>query len=127
MLDLVKAKNARLRDRLDGLTLPRMGAGDAIDVVVTTNEINDLHGTGPMVKRVMKGGPPVFSLRTQSDWGFQDFGEWTAVLPQQGLTRAECSRNVTRMLAGHRVRNVLCVPYWPDELLTSIAVHDEYG
>ena len=127
MLDLVQAKNARLRDRLDCLTRPRMGAGEAIDVVVTTNEINDLHGTGPMVKRVMKGGPPVFSLRTQSDWGFQDFGEWTAVLPQQGLMRAECSRNVTRVLTGHRVRNVLCVPYWPDELLTSIAVHDEYG
>ena len=127
MLDLVQARNARLRDRLDRQTRPGMAAGEAIDVVVTANEINHLHGTGPLVKRVMKGGLRVFCRRARNDWGFQDFGDWTAVLPQQGLTRAECSRNVMRVLAGHRVRNVLCVPYLPDELLTSIAVHDEYG
>ena len=71
--------------------------------MVTANEINHLHGTGPLVKRVMKGGLRVFCLRARNDWGFQDFGDWTAVLPQQGLTRAECARNVMRVLAGHRV------------------------
>src|ERR1700694_1279603 len=126
MLDLVHAKNARLRDRLDRLTRPGMGGEEEIDVVVTMNEINARHGTGPLVKRVRKGAPRVFSLRARSDWGFQDFGDWSAVLPQHGLTRTECARNVMRVLAGHRVRNVLCVPYLPDELLTSIAIHDEY-
>lgn len=127
MPDSLIAQNAELRDRLDRLLRPEVAPGERIDVVVTLYEINDRHGTGPLVKRVLSGGQRVFSIRARSDWGYQDFGDWSAVLPQQGLTRAQSARNVRQALAGYAVRNVLCVPYLPDELLTSIAIHDELG
>ena len=37
---------------------------EPIDVVVTLNEINDQHGTGPLVKRVLKGRPWAKSIRS---------------------------------------------------------------
>jgi hypothetical protein len=127
MPDSLIAQNAELRGRLDRLMRPVVGPGEPVDVVVTLYEINDRHGTGPLVKRVLSGGQRVFSIRARSDWGYQDFGDWSAVLPQQGLSRQQCAQNVRRVLAGYTVRNVLCVPYLADELLTSIAIHDELG
>ena len=38
-----------------------------LNVVVTANEINDLHGTGPLIKRVCKGWPNVLSIRARDE------------------------------------------------------------
>ena len=127
MPDSLIAENSELRGRLDRLLRPETRPGEAIDVVVTFYEINDRHGTGPLVKRVLDGGQRVFAIRARSEWGYQDFGDWSAVLSQQGLTREQRAQAVRRALDGHTVRSVLCVPYLPDELLTSIAIHDELG
>jgi hypothetical protein len=38
---------------------------EPIDVVVTINEVNDRHGTGPLVKRIFHGRRHVFSIRSR--------------------------------------------------------------
>src|SRR4051812_31688302 len=90
---------------------------EPIDVVVTINEVNDKHGTGPLVKRIFKDRRNVFSIRTREDWGIQDFGDWTVTIPQGGSPRHECFRNVLSVLRGRNVRNVVCIPYLRDELI----------
>ena len=127
MQDSLHAQNAFLRKHLEQLTAPELHPDTAIDVVVTVYEINDRHGTGPLIKRVLAGRRHVFSIRARSDWGFQDFGDWNAVLPQQGLSPSACRQRVENILTGRKIRSVLCVPYEPDELLTAIAIHDSFG
>jgi hypothetical protein len=97
-----------------------------IDVVVTMNEINDRHGTGPLLKRIFAGRQGIFSIRSRDDWGIHDFGDWQAKISQQGRSRAECFRSVLRLLAGKPVRTVVCVPFLEDELLTSIAIKEAF-
>jgi hypothetical protein len=41
--------------------------------------------------------------------------------------RSEAFTNVLRVLRGRNVASVLCVPFLPDELLTSIAIHECFG
>ena len=100
--------------------------GESIDVVVTLNEINERHGTGPLVKRVFAGRRGIFSIRSRDDWGVHDFGDWNATISQRGHSRAEGFRNVLRVLSGKRVRQVVCVPFLWEELLTSIAVKEAF-
>lgn len=95
-----------------------------VDVVVTINEINNRHGTGPLVKRVFQGRPNVFSIRSRNDWGEQDFGAWSACVPQQDWPRAECFHRVLSVLRGRNIQSVLCIPFLPDELITAIAVRE---
>lgn len=97
-----------------------------IDVVVTANEINDMHGTGPLVKRLFKGRRNVFCIRAQNDWGVHDFGDWNVCIPQQGKPRSECFRSVLRVLGGRKVNTVVCVPFLVDELLSSIALQASF-
>lgn len=99
----------------------------SLNVVVTANEVTDLHGTGPLVKRVCRGWRNVFSIRARNDWGEQDFGDWHVCLPASLRTRAEYFSNVLRVLHGRRIRTVLCVPFLPDEFYTSIAIQECFG
>ena len=98
-----------------------------IDVVITANEISYKHGTGPLVMRLFPGGRNIFSIRTKSDWGEQEFGDWSAVISQKDQPRAEWFRNVLSVLGGRNIHSVLCVPYLDDELKTSIAVQASFN
>ena len=133
---LVYQRNALLRQRLIGL----IGAPDPREVrpsdsdvglvtspcasqdsrapvhaVVTVNEINDMHGTGPLVKRIFKGRRGIFSIRSRDHWGTQDFGDWHVKISQEGRTRPEGFRKVLRVLAGRNVKSVTCVPFLAEE------------
>jgi hypothetical protein len=98
-----------------------------VHAVVTINEINDMHGTGPLVKRIFKNRCGVFSIRSRDHWGTQDFGDWHVKISQEGRTRPECFRRVLRVLAGRNVRSVTCVPFLAEELVTSIAIKESFG
>src|SRR5436190_19805219 len=95
---------------------------EPIDVVVTINEINDQHGTGPLVKRIFQGRRNIFSIRSRDDWGVQDFGDWNVAVPQGSSPRAECFRNILRVLGGRKVQRVVCIPYLRDEVISAIAI-----
>jgi len=98
-----------------------------IDVVITTNEMNQRHGTGVLVKRLLDARPNLFCIRFQDDWGANDLGDWNLRLPKTGLNRAESFRNVLDLLGGRKVRQVLCVPFLVDELIASIAIQEAFG
>ena len=98
-----------------------------VDIVVTPGQINDQHGTGPLLKRVFRDRGAVFSIRSSDDWGFHDFGHWHARITRQDQNRPGCFRDVVRILAGRRVRSVTCVPFYANELLISIAIKEAFG
>ena len=97
-----------------------------IDVVITVNEINDKHGTGPLVKRVFGDRRDVFAIRSGNHWGDHDFGSWSVCVPQRGRPRPECYRRALSALGNRRVGQVLCIPFYPDEMITAIALGDGY-
>src|ERR1035437_11133562 len=98
MLESVFSVNLTLQTRLTGLVQDRTAGpvplgppptgfsvvsspgADAnpatpIHVVVTANEVNHLHGTGPLVQRIFKNRRNIFSIRARNDWGGHDFGD----------------------------------------------------
>ncbi len=106
---------------------PLDGHDQALDVVVTLNEVNDRHGTGPLIKRLYQGNPNVLAIRSRNHYGEHDFGAWDAMLPQQGKSRRQAFHDVIKLLLGRRIRNVLCVPYDADEIITALAVKEVFG
>jgi hypothetical protein len=96
-------------------------------VVITANEINDLHGTGPLIKRVCKGWPNVFSIRARDDWGKHDFGDWNLCLSPRPENRPEFFKTVLKTLRGREISTILCVPFLQDDFLSSIAIQECFG
>jgi len=95
--------------------------------VITANEINDRHGTGVLLERVLRGRRAVFSIRSRNDYGAQRFGDWQALVPQRGAARPEWFRRVLAVVGRRAVRQALCVPYLADEAATAIALQAAYG
>jgi len=101
--------------------------GPNVDVVAAMGEINNQHGTGPLLKRVLKGRQNLFSIRSRNTWGEQDFADWNVCIPQQDVTRPEAFMQVLDTVGSRQVGQVLCVPFLADELITSIAVKECYN
>ena len=113
---------------IEVMAAPDAPADDVpVDVVVTLNEVTHQHGTGPLVQRVLRGRERIFSIRSRNDWGGQDFGHWQVRLPQRVESRPDWFRGVLSALRAREVRQVLCVPYFPDELATAVAIQAAYG
>ena len=127
--DSVFDRNARLRERLRRKireSAPPSDSDPPVHVVVTAAEINDQHGTGPLVKRVFQGRPGIFSIRLRDQWGTHDFGDWQARLPFVPSTLGESLREARRLLEGKNVKSVTCVPFTGGELLTALAIKDAF-
>jgi hypothetical protein len=58
--------------------------------------------------------------------GDHDFGQVSVRLTQHDLSKQEAVQNTRRALAGYDVRQIYCVPFVPDDLVTAIALHDLY-
>jgi hypothetical protein len=149
MSDLDVPGNDALRDQLSGLvqaasrplSVPRespfsviaspRGGRDlsaGLRVVVTMNEVNERHGTGPLVQRICAGWPAVFSIRSQNDWGgSQEFGDWNVCIPPSERFRWKSFADVLTVLRGSQVRTVLCVPFLAHDLLTALAVKESFN
>ena len=100
-------------------------AQEPLDVVVTPGELNDLHGTGFLVKRVFTDRRGVLALRVRDDYGgVHDFGAEALRLDVVGARRPDVYAAAIAALDGRTVRAVYSVPYTPADLMLAMAVSD---
>ncbi|BDG05825.1 hypothetical protein [Anaeromyxobacter oryzae] len=121
-IDAIRARLARL------LGLSR-GPPRPLDAIVTHVEVNERHGVGVLLRTLFGDGTGVVTIRSRDDYdGRQDFGALAVrVSHRRGRSRAAVRRRVARALRGVEVRRVLCVPYYPDDVLTALALHDAHA
>jgi hypothetical protein len=133
LLTVIRATEGPLRADLDAqfgvvtATGAPVDMGVPVDVVISVAEINDEHGTGPLVKRVFKNRRGIFSIRSEDHWRVHDFGDWHVKLSLKRPTREECFREIMRVLRGRNVRSVTCVPFSTTEIFTAIAIKEVFG
>jgi hypothetical protein len=97
-------------------------------VVVTPGELNDLHGTGFLVKRVFAGQKGFVALRVRDDYGgVHDFGDEAHLVPLQGARRPEVYAAALAAIRGRTVRVVYSVPYTTEDLMLAMAASDVSG
>jgi FkbM family methyltransferase len=129
MFDDILHRNERLRQRLASLTVEQ----DAIvpaspTIIITAAEVNRRHGTGVLVSRIFGDTPDIVSIRTHSHYDSeQQFGAASFCLPQNNLSRAEIFFIVYRWLTGATARRIVCVPYYPEDLLVALAAKELFN
>jgi hypothetical protein len=97
----------------------------ALNVVITVNEVNNLHGTGPLVKRICADWPNVLSIRSRDDYGgIHDFGNWSVKLGTSAATNGQLPQIISQILEGRNVETVVCVPFGLDDARVALAVQE---
>src|SRR5262245_12958776 len=120
------ADQAELRGRLSAgvrqLAVPPKA--NPLDIVITPCEINERHGTGLLLKRMFGAGAGFLSIRSRDLYeGDHTFGGVDICLPPTG---AGTVSTLSHALAGTVPRRVLSVPYYPDDVLTTIAIKKRF-
>jgi hypothetical protein len=113
-----------------GVTRGASARGNAtpIEVVVTPQEMNDLHGTGFLVKRAFAGRRDIVSLRIRDEYGgVHDFGDEAHLVRLDGVRRPEVYAAALEALRGRPVKAVHSIPYTSEDLLLAMAVRDVTG
>lgn len=104
---------------------PGRGSGRPLDAVVSHCEVNDRHGVGVLLRTLFGAGGEVVAVRSRDDYGGrQEFGACAVRVRHRRGSRGAARRRVARALRGVEIRRVLCVPYYPDDVTTAIALHD---
>lgn len=106
--------------------LPRQALREA-DVIVTTNEVTDRHGTGVILGRIFGQSPNILSIRSTDLYREHALGAAQLRFSHDGLSRAQSFERVLHALNRSTVRRVLCVPFLPDELITALALKELFG
>src|SRR5262245_31938223 len=97
------------------------------DVVVTTNEITDRHGTGVILNRIFSASENLLCIRSTRLYREHSLQARQLCLPQKWLTRSQSFERVLYALNGNTVGRVLCVPFLADELITAIALKEMFN
>jgi hypothetical protein len=98
------------------------------DVIINVVELNHRHGVGILLNRIFPDRENKIVLRTLNIYGGDSpFGTIDCVLGSVGLSREIIRAKVEKMLAGHTVNRILCVPYHAEEILMALAVQDLTG
>jgi len=91
--------------------------------VITAFEINQLHGTGPLVQRIIEGTPNVLSIHSMDLYdGEHYFGDLSLLISHEDLSRVEAAENIINRVGDNQINQILCVPYRSDDLITAITL-----
>jgi hypothetical protein len=95
--------------------------------VITAFEINPLHGTGPLVRRVTEGTPNILSIHSMDLYdGEHYYGDLSLFINHDGRSRREAADHVLRQVGNNQIKQILCVPYRADDLITAITLAEHY-
>jgi hypothetical protein len=113
-----------LTDRQD----PLLNGEPLADILISHVEVNDNHGTGILLQRIFPDSSQIFTIRSRDMYGGENqFGASNICLSHAGRSRAEAFQNVLQGLNAKAAQRAICVPYYPDDVLSAIAVKEIYG
>jgi hypothetical protein len=132
-LSSIWAANRELRTELANLALDaavEMPEGPLIeaDAIVSHIEVNDHHGVGVLVNRLFGDLDNVLSIRSRNFYdGHQDFGARHICIAHFEHSRDSVFWHVLESLQGTTIRRIICIPYFPDDVLNALALKTIFG
>jgi len=94
---------------------------EAHDLLITALETNSHHGVGILLQRFFPDSRGFVCLRSSSLYhGEEPFGAHHLELNSRFLTVAEIEARLREILASHRIRRILCVPYYREDFIHAL-------
>ena len=126
----VWSKNRELAETLQRLTfrVSREPLLENADAIVAHIEVNDRHGVGVLIERLFGKQQKILSIRSKNFYeGRQTFGAKHVRISHERTSRDRVIQNVLRALDGATIHRIVCVPYFPDDVLTAIVLREIFN
>jgi hypothetical protein len=93
-------------------------------LVITHAELSYRHGTGALLIRILKDEPNVVALYSQTFFDGHDIDVPAFQVTYRETSIGGASRRIRDILAGSTIKQILCVPFYPDEALSALAAQE---
>lgn len=101
---------------------------DSPDLLISAVEVNNHHGVGILLQRFFPDSSGIITLRSRSLYGGQEsFGQEHWELRSQFRTVPDTRSRLADLLAGRRIRRILCVPYYREDFIHGILAKELTG
>ncbi|MDX2243463.1 MAG: FkbM family methyltransferase [Leptolyngbyaceae cyanobacterium bins.302] len=99
-----------------------------VDVVITPNEVNEIHGMGVLVRKIFPDSSSILSLRSSDTFAVaNEFGAANFRFFYAGMIRPQIFAEVFKALWCIPIKRALCIPQSYNDALTAIAVKDLFN
>ncbi len=93
------------------------------DIIISSNEINENHGVGVLLKRIFPDTSGIVSLRTTNLYeGEQDFGVQNFCLDVRGCSYGEILVKIQNLFVYLKPKRVLVIPYFVEDFYVATAI-----
>ncbi len=100
----------------------------SVDAIVAHIEVNGRHGVGVLLERLFGSSPGIFSIRSQNYFeGRQSFGDRHVCISHADQSRDAVIARVREAAGDAAIDRILCVPYFADDALNALALHEISG
>jgi hypothetical protein len=93
-------------------------------LVITHAELSNRHGTGALLIRILRGQKNIIVFHSQSFFERHDIAAPAFQINHQRFSSAASRRIIQKILSGSEVTQILCVPFYPDEVTSALIAHD---
>ncbi len=98
-----------------------------VDLMVTHVEVNDLHGTGILIKRMFPDWRKIMHVWTCQAYPVNDFGIVQMFLSGWKASRYRMYSSGLEALRPYQIRRVMCVPFSVEDVYLAMSVADTRG
>lgn len=96
---------------------------ESYDIIVSSNEINENHGVGVLLKRIFPDTSGIVSLRTTNLYdGQQEFGVQNFCLDVRGCSYGEILVKIQNLFIYLKPKRVLVIPYFIEDFFVATAM-----
>jgi hypothetical protein len=96
-------------------------------LVVTHTELSYRHGTGALLIRILQQEKNAVVFYSRSFFEKHDLALPAFQITHQRFSGMNSRRRIQKILAGSKVTQILCVPFYPDEAVSGLFAHDVTG
>jgi len=95
-----------------------------LDLLVTHAEVNDLHGTGILIKRMFPDWRRILHVWTLNAYPVNDFGMIQLFIKGWQADRHKMYATTLDALRPYQIRRILCIPFSVEDIYAAMAARD---
>jgi hypothetical protein len=110
-----------------GLDAAKAIPAEGATVVVTHAELSSRHGTGALLLKLLRHEPSLVVFYSHDFFKAHDVEVPAFHIANSGSQSPQASRLIRNLLAHKKIRRILCVPFYQDDVQTALAVQECTG
>jgi hypothetical protein len=106
----------------------RLAEVQGATLLITHTQVSNRHGAGSLLSKIFAEESPLITFYSRDYFPPNELGDLAFHVAHQETTSiGEAKRRIAALLGKSTIRRIFCVPFYPDDVVSALAVHELTG